>query len=178
MQSSFVLGSSNNYLQGRDWWGGDSFWQNRRCRQVLPPHCYLPPPPVLGSYWVLTPLTNQVIIKESSTLVFTISLFSEYIVILKKLGTKITVDSFFKQQQKIWTLKKMSKTNVLDTLLFYQIGSLKNGVLLVLASSLPRDESTPKTTRIFQFLWGIVEGRTNRAQPSKPILKNGQNGTF
>ena len=30
---------------------------------------------------------------------------------------------------------------------------------------------SPKSKIFFQFLWGIVEGRTSRAQPSQPILK-------
>ena len=32
--------------------------------------------------------------------------------------------------------------------------------------------------RIFEILWGIPEGRTNSARPSRSCLKNGQNGTF
>ena len=35
-----------------------------------------------------------------------------------------------------------------------------------------------KAKIIFQFLWGILEGRPSRARPSQPILKNCQNGTF
>ena len=45
-------------------------------------------------------------------------------------------------------------------------------------SSLSLYSSAPKTKIIFQFLWGILEGRPNRARPSQPILKNCQNGTF
>ena len=45
-------------------------------------------------------------------------------------------------------------------------------------SSLSIYSSAPKTKIIFQFLWGILEGRPNRARPSQPILKNCQNGTF
>ena len=36
----------------------------------------------------------------------------------------------------------------------------------------------PKTKIIFQLLWRILDGCTNRAQPSWPILKNCQNDTF
>ena len=63
------------------------------------------------------------------------------------------------------------------TLLFCQIEPLKNGPFLVLPSSLSKYWSAPKMKRIFQFLWGIVEGQTNRDLPSQPILKNCQNGT-
>ena len=45
-------------------------------------------------------------------------------------------------------------------------------------SSLSIYSSAPKTKIIFQFLWGILEGRPNRARPSQPILKNCPNGTF
>ena len=38
--------------------------------------------------------------------------------------------------------------------------------------------SAPKTKIFFQFLWGILKGRSNGARPSQPILKNCQNGTF
>ena len=44
-------------------------------------------------------------------------------------------------------------------------------------SSLSRYSSAPKTKRIFPMLWCIFEGRTNRARPSQPFLKNCQNGT-
>ena len=43
----------------------------------------------------------------------------------------------------------------------------------ILPSSLSIYSSTPKTKRIIQFLWGILEAR-----PSQPILKNCQDGTF
>ena len=64
------------------------------------------------------------------------------------------------------------------TLLFYQIEPLKNGVTLILPSSIARNSSAPNAKRIFEILWGILEGRTNSARPSRPCLKNCQNGTF
>ena len=67
--------------------------------------------------------------------------------------------------------------NVL-TLLFYRIEPLKNGPSLILRSSIARNSSAPNAKRIFQILWGIREGRTNSARPSRPCLKNCQNGTF
>ena len=45
-------------------------------------------------------------------------------------------------------------------------------------SSLSIYSSAPKTKIIFQFLWGILDGRPNKARPSQPILKNCQNGIF
>ena len=36
---------------------------------------------------------------------------------------------------------------------------------------LSRDSQKPKIKRVFQFLCGIVDGGTNRARPSRPILK-------
>ena len=44
---------------------------------------------------------------------------------------------------------------------------------LVLPSSIARNLSAPNSKRIFQILWGILEGRTNSARPSRPCLKNG-----
>ena len=64
------------------------------------------------------------------------------------------------------------------TLLFYKIESLKNGPSLILPSSIARNSSAPNAKRIFQILWGVLEGRTNSAWPSGPCLKNCQNGTF
>ena len=60
------------------------------------------------------------------------------------------------------------------TLFFYKIEPLKNGPFLVLPSSLSMDWSEPKIKAAFQYLWGIAEGQTNRAQPSQLILKNAQ----
>ena len=62
--------------------------------------------------------------------------------------------------------------------LFYQIEPLKNGASLILPSSIARNSSAPNAKRIFEILWGILEGRTNSARPSRPCLKNCQNGTF
>ena len=45
-------------------------------------------------------------------------------------------------------------------------------------SSLARNSSAPNAKRIFEILWGILEGRTNSGRPSRPCLKNCQNGTF
>ena len=45
-------------------------------------------------------------------------------------------------------------------------------------SSLSIYSAASKTKIIFQFLWGILEGRPNRAWPTQPILKNCHNGTF
>ena len=64
------------------------------------------------------------------------------------------------------------------TLLFYWIKPLKNGPSLILPSSIARNSSAPNAKRIFQILWGILEGRTNSVRPSQPCLKNCQNGTF
>ena len=50
--------------------------------------------------------------------------------------------------------------------------------ILILPSSLSRYSSVLKTKRIFQILWCIFEGRTNRPRPFQPFLKNWQNGTF
>ena len=41
-----------------------------------------------------------------------------------------------------------------------------------------RNSSAPNAKRIFEIMWGILEGRTNSARPSQPCLKNCQNGTF
>ena len=64
------------------------------------------------------------------------------------------------------------------TLLFYRIEPLKNGPSLILPSSIARNSSAPNAKRIFQIHRGILEGCTNRVQPSRPSLKNCQNGTF
>ena len=64
------------------------------------------------------------------------------------------------------------------TLLFYRIEPLKNGPSLILPFSIARNSSATNAKRIFQILWGILEGRTNSAWPSRPCLKNCQNGTF
>ena len=45
-------------------------------------------------------------------------------------------------------------------------------------SSLSRYSSAPKTKIIFQFLWGILEGRPNRARPSQPQAKLGSAYSF
>ena len=45
-------------------------------------------------------------------------------------------------------------------------------------ASIARNSSAPNVKRIFEILWGILEGRTNSARPSRPCLKNCQNGTF
>ena len=66
----------------------------------------------------------------------------------------------------------------LFTLLFYQIEPYKKGPFLVLLSSIGRNSSVPNAKRIFEILWGIHEGRINSARPSRPCLKNCQNGTF
>ena len=54
----------------------------------------------------------------------------------------------------------------------------KNGASLILPSSMAMNSSAPNAKRIFEILWGILEGRTNSARPSRPCLKNCQNGTF
>ena len=48
----------------------------------------------------------------------------------------------------------------------------------ILPSSISRYSSAFKTKIIFQILWCIFEGWTNRAQPSLPSLKSYQNCTF
>ena len=68
--------------------------------------------------------------------------------------------------------------SVVATLLFYQIEPYKKGPFLVLPSSIARNSSAPNAKRIFQIHRGILEGCTNRARPSRPSLKNCQNGTF
>ena len=45
-------------------------------------------------------------------------------------------------------------------------------------SSITRNSLASNAKRIFEILWGILEGRTIRAWPSQPFLKNCQNGTF
>ena len=64
--------------------------------------------------------------------------------------------------------------------LYIHILTWKNKHSLILSSlSTPnRHPSAPKTKIIFKFLWRILEGQHNRAQPSQPILKNCRNGTF
>ena len=62
--------------------------------------------------------------------------------------------------------------------LFYHIEPQKNGASPSLPSSITRNSLAPNAKRIFEFLWGILKGRTIRAQPSRPFLKNCQNGTF
>ena len=54
----------------------------------------------------------------------------------------------------------------------------ENKHFLILPSSISRYSSAFKTKIIFQILWCIFEGWTNRAQPSLPSLKSYQNGTF
>ena len=81
-----------------------------------------------------------------------------------------------------WENKKLISNkiwyNSTFSLLFYQIEPLKNGVSLILPSSIARNSSAPNAKRIFEILWGILEGRTNSARPFRPCLKNCQNGTF
>ena len=48
----------------------------------------------------------------------------------------------------------------------------------VLPSSIARNSSALSVKRIFQIHRGILEGCTSRARPSRPSLKNCQNGTF
>ena len=56
--------------------------------------------------------------------------------------------------------------------------NIKNKHFQILPSSLSKYSLAPNTNRIFQMLWCVFEGRTNRARPSQPFLKNCQNGTF
>ena len=91
--------------------------------------------------------------------------------LLRSIGSCSLSSPSAKVSGKRHTICQDLKRTYLITLLFYQIEPLKNGPILVLPSSLSR-------YKIFQFLWRIVEGRANRAQPSQPILKNCQNGTF
>ena len=63
-------------------------------------------------------------------------------------------------------------------MLFYQIEPLKNGASPILPPSIARNSSAPNAKIIFEILWGILEGHTNSARPSRPNLKNCQNGTF
>ena len=67
---------------------------------------------------------------------------------------------------------------LLLTLLFYQIESSKNGVTLILPSGIARNSSAPHAKRIFEILLRIFEGCTISPWPSRPCLKNCQNGTF
>ena len=59
------------------------------------------------------------------------------------------------------------------TQLFHQIEPKKNGASLSFPSSTTRNSSASNANRIFEFLWGILEGRT-----IWPFLKNCQNSTF
>ena len=72
----------------------------------------------------------------------------------------------------------LKSLHMTSTLLFYQIEPYKKGPFLVLPSSIARNSSAPKAKIIFQIHRGILEGCTNRARPSRPSLKNCQNGTF
>ena len=69
-------------------------------------------------------------------------------------------------------------TNHAITLLFYQIEPWKNGVTLILLFSICRNSSAPNAKTILEIVWRILEGRSNRAQPSQPCLKNCQNGAI
>ena len=75
-------------------------------------------------------------------------------------------------------MKQNEEKYIRYTLLFYQIKPLKNGASLISPSSITRNLSAPNAKIIFEILWGILEGRTNSARPSRPSLKNCQNGTF
>ena len=48
----------------------------------------------------------------------------------------------------------------------------KWGLSLILPSSITRNLSAPNAKIIFEILWGILEGGTIRARPSRPFLKN------
>ena len=61
---------------------------------------------------------------------------------------------------------------------FTRLNLKKNGAFLILLSSIARNSSAPNEKIIFEILWGILEGRTNSAQPYQPCLKNCHNGTF
>ena len=52
----------------------------------------------------------------------------------------------------------MSIVKVCITLLFYQIETLKNGVTLILPSSIARNSSAPNAKIIFEILRGILGG--------------------
>ena len=56
--------------------------------------------------------------------------------------------------------------------------NLKKMGHLIFPSNITRNSSAPCAKSIFQFLWGILEGRTIRARPSRSFLINCQNGTF
>ena len=60
----------------------------------------------------------------------------------------------------------------------YQTVLKKNKPFLALPSSIARNSSAPNAKRFFEIHWGILEGCTNSAQPSRPCLKNCQIGTF
>ena len=72
----------------------------------------------------------------------------------------------------IWSLTFMSHCY------FTKLNLKKNGASLILPSCTARNSSAPNAKIIFEILWGILEGRINSAWPSRPCLKNCQNGTF
>ena len=61
---------------------------------------------------------------------------------------------------------------------YFAILKHKKEPSLILPSSTARDSSAPKAKIIFEILWGILEGRTIKAQPTWPLLNNCQNVTF
>ena len=83
--------------------------------------------------------------------------------------------ALLKAEIKIWQWQKENHTGLSDLL------TQKNIPSLILPYSLSKYLYEPKTKRIFQLLWLLFEGCTNRARPIQPIgrfLKNSQNGTF
>ena len=99
------------------------------------------------------------------------------IIVSKKLAAKLFTKSAMSKNSS-WTTMISAFQVRPNTLLFYQIETLKNGPSLILPSSIARKSSAPEAKRIFEILWGILEGCTNSARPYRPCLKNCQNGTF
>ena len=72
----------------------------------------------------------------------------------------------------------LRQNNLTTHTVFLPDWTLKNGASLILPSSIAWNSSAPNAKIIFEILWGILERRTNSALPSRPCLKNSQNGTF
>ena len=100
--------------------------------------------------------------------------------VLKNLILKIRASNMSILSWPRYSLSLVTRQDKLHPETFYK---LEHTVILeyfniILPSSLSVYSLAPKTKIICKFLWGILEGRPNRARPSQPILKNCQNGTI
>jgi hypothetical protein len=100
------------------------------------------------------------------------------VVLQKQTKWLIEVSQTIKNSSHLPALSETMTLGMQCTLLFYQIEPSKNGASLILPPSIAKNSLAPNAKRIFEILWGILEGRTNSARPSRPCLKNCQNGTF